>query len=129
REREIQKLAKQEEDLNIRLESTQKEHDKFLRKQGEIAEKLTQVAGMTTEEARTELMSQYEEEAKVDAAQKIRRIEEEANEEAEKRAKRIISIACQRFAGEYVAEQTISSVELPNDEIKGRLIGREGRNI
>lgn len=129
REREIKKLEKQEEELTIKMATTQKEHEKFIRKQGEIAEKLTQVAGMTKEEAKAELMSQYEEEAKVDAAQKIRRIEEEANEEAEKKAKRIISIACQRFAGEYVAEQTISSVELPNDEIKGRLIGREGRNI
>ena len=60
---------------------------------------------------------------------KIKKIEEEANEEAEKRSKRIVGIAIQRFAGEYVAEQTISSVELAGDEIKGRLIGREGRNI
>ena len=59
----------------------------------------------------------------------IRKIEEEAQEESEKRAKRVLSIAMQRFAGEYVAEQTISSVELPGDEIKGRIIGREGRNI
>lgn len=129
REREIKKLEKQEEDLQVRMATTQKEHEKYIRKQGEIAEKLTQVAGMTKEEAKTELMNQYEEEAKVDAAKMIRRIEEEANEDAEKKAKRILSIACQRFAGEYVAEQTISSVELPNDEIKGRLIGREGRNI
>src|SRR5690606_14903919 len=80
-------------------------------------------------EAKAELIKAFEDEAKVDAAQRIRRIEEEANEEAEKRAKRVLSIALQRFAGEYVAEQTISSVELPSDEIKGRLIGREGRNI
>lgn len=129
REREIKKIEKQEEELAMKMATTQKEHEKFIRKQGEIAEKLTQVAGLTKEEAKAELMGQYEEEAKVDAAKMIRRIEEEANEEAEKKAKRIISIACQRFAGEYVAEQTISSVELPSDEIKGRLIGREGRNI
>jgi ribonuclease Y len=84
---------------------------------------------MSKEEVKKELVDIFTEEAKVDAAQLIRKIEEEAQEEAEKRAKRIVGIAIQRFAGEYVAEQTIGTVELPNDEIKGRLIGREGRNI
>lgn len=129
KDQELAKLKQREEDLQKRIQVTEEEEKKYRARQEEITEKLTQVAGMTREEAKTELIRAYEEEAKVDAAQRIRRIEEEANEEADKRAKRVLSIALQRFAGEYVAEQTISSVELPGDEIKGRLIGREGRNI
>ena len=84
---------------------------------------------MTRDEAKKELMDAMENEAKLDASKTIRKIEEEAKEDAEKKAKRVVGIAIQRFAGEYVAEQTISSVQLPSDDVKGRLIGREGRNI
>lgn len=116
-----------------RLENEQKqtlqEREKFLARQNELSDKLTHIAGMSKEEAKTELINAIEEEAKLDGAKMIARVEEEAKEESEKRAKRILSIALQRFAGEFVAEQTITSVELPGDEIKGRLIGREGRNI
>lgn len=129
KDQEVSKLKQREEDLQKRIQVTEEEEKRYRQRQEEISEKLTQVAGMTKEEAKAELIKAFEDEAKVDAAQRIRRIEEEANEEAEKRAKRVLSIALQRFAGEYVAEQTISSVELPSDEIKGRLIGREGRNI
>jgi ribonuclease Y len=129
RDKEMERLKVKEGDLDKKIQEAQKEHHKYLERQGEITEKLSQVAGMTKDQAKSELMKVYEEEAKVDAAQMIRRIEEEANEEADKRAKRILAIAMQRFAGEYVAEQTISTVELNTDEIKGRLIGREGRNI
>ncbi|MCT4643310.1 MAG: ribonuclease Y [Bacteriovoracaceae bacterium] len=109
--------------------ATDNERQKYLAKQNEISEKLVHVAGMSKEEAKAELISAIEEEAKLDAAKMIARVEEDAKEESEKRAKRVLSIALQRFAGEYVAEQTVTSVELPGDEIKGRLIGREGRNI
>jgi ribonuclease Y len=129
KELEVQNLKRKEDELQDKIHRTQQEKDKYLQRQGEIAEKLSQVAQMSKEEAKEELIRVYEEEAKVDAAQKIARIEEEAEEESEKRSKRILGIALQRFAGEYVAEQTITSVELPGDEIKGRLIGREGRNI
>ena len=129
KERELENLKKKEEKLEGEVKSTLAEREKFISKQNEISEKLTSVAGMSKEEAKSELMSAMEEEAKVDAAKMIARIEEEANEESEKKAKRILGIALQRFAGEFVAEQTITSVELPGDEIKGRLIGREGRNI
>jgi ribonucrease Y len=129
RDRELESLKVKENQLNQRIEQVVREEEKYKLKQNEITEKLTHVAGMTKEEAKQELMQVYEEEAKLDAAKRIRKIEEEANEEAEKKAKRIMAIAMQRFAGEFVAEQTISSVELPGDEIKGRLIGREGRNI
>ena len=73
-----------------------------------------------------ELKEAMEEEAKVDFAREYSRLEEEYKEDAESKAKRIIGIAIQRFAGEYVAEKTISSVNLPSDDLKGRLIGREG---
>jgi ribonucrease Y len=129
KDKELEAIKAKETKLDEEVKATLAEREKFLNKQNEISEKLTQVAGMSKEEAKKELMSAMEEAAKVDAAKMIARIEEEANEESEKRAKRILGIALQRFAGEYVAEQTISSVELPGDEIKGRLIGREGRNI
>lgn len=115
-------LASQE----FRLEE---EKRRYKMRQDEIALRLTEVSGLSREDAKKMLMETLTEEAKVDAAKEIRRIEEDAKEDAEKKAKRIMAIACQRFAGEYVAEATIASVELPNDEIKGRLIGREGRNI
>lgn len=102
---------------------------KFKKTEETYTERLLQVANMSKEDVKKELVDIYTEEAKVHAAQVIRQIEEDAKDESEKRAKRILGIAIQRFAGEYVAEQTISSVELPSDEIKGRLIGREGRNI
>jgi ribonuclease Y len=129
KDKDLQEIKNKQEQLEKLRVLTEAEVKKYQSKQEEYIQKLTQVSTMTSEQAKLELMSTIEEEAKVDVAHKIRKIEEEANEEAEKRAKRILGIALQRFAGEYVAEQTISSVELANDEIKGRLIGREGRNI
>ncbi|MBM4348699.1 MAG: ribonuclease Y [Deltaproteobacteria bacterium] len=90
---------------------------------------LENIAKMSSEEAKRLLMESMEEEAKHEAAKGIKRIEDEARETADKKAKEIISLAVQRYAGEYVAEQTVSVVSLPNEEMKGRIIGREGRNI
>jgi len=90
---------------------------------------LENIAKMSSEEAKRLLMESMEEEAKHDAAKRIKRIEEESRELADKKAKEIISLAVQRYAGEYVAEKTVSVVNLPNEEMKGRIIGREGRNI
>ncbi len=97
-----------------------------LREQREMLEK---IANMTAEEAKRHLMLSMEDEAKFEAAKSIKRIEDEAKEEADKKAKNIISLAIQRYASDYVAEATVSVVNLPNDEMKGRIIGREGRNI
>jgi len=91
--------------------------------------KLETISGMSAAEAKKELMATMENEAKHDAAKRIKVIEEEARETADKKAKEIISLAIQRYAGEYVAEKTVSVVPLPSDEMKGRIIGREGRNI
>ncbi len=90
---------------------------------------LENIAKMSSEEAKRLLMESMEEEAKHEAAKRIKKIEDEAKETADKKAKEIISLAVQRYAGEYVAEKTVSVVSLPNEEMKGRIIGREGRNI
>jgi ribonuclease Y len=92
-------------------------------------EKLETISGMSASEAKKELMHVMEDEAKHDAAKIIKQIEEEARETADKKAKEIMALAIQRYAGEYVAERTVSVVPLPSDEMKGRIIGREGRNI
>lgn len=100
--------------------------EKGLREQRQMLEK---IANMTAEEAKRQLMVSMEDEAKFEAAKSIKRIEDEAKEEADKKAKNIISLAIQRYSSDYVAEATVSVVNLPNDEMKGRIIGREGRNI
>lgn len=90
---------------------------------------LEKISGMTSEEAKKILMQSMENEAKHEAAKTIRRIEEEAKETADKMARNILALAIQRYSADYVAEKTVSVVNLPNEEMKGRIIGREGRNI
>jgi len=122
-------LTKREDALRQRdraLEERQAEYDRML---NSVREKLEQVAGMTRDEARKTLVDQMVDEARHDAARHIRQIESEAREESDRRAKKIVSIAIERLAGEFVAERTVSVVPLPSDDMKGRIIGREGRNI
>jgi ribonuclease Y len=95
----------------------------------EERQRLESISGMTSAEAKKALMDIIEDEAKLDAAKRVKVIEEEARETADKKSKEIISLAIQRYAGEYVSERTVSVVALPSDEMKGRIIGREGRNI
>jgi ribonuclease Y len=135
-ERKLEDLEKTESDYKDKAQEIEsdrnelkKDKEKYLNATTEYTLKLENVSGMSKENIKKELVDLYEEEAKLDAARSIKQIEEQAKEEAEKKSKKILSTAIQRFAGEYVAEQTISSVEIPSDEIKGRLIGREGRNI
>ena len=92
-------------------------------------QKLESLAGMTAHEARSQLMHDLEEQARAQAANRIREIKENARREAEREAKNIISLAIQRIAADHTAESTVSVVSLPSDEMKGRIIGREGRNI
>ena len=99
------------------------------RLQAEATQRLEQLAGLTADEARTELMRRMEEQAQADAANKLREIRETARRNADREAKKIVALAVQRIAAEHTAETTVSSVSLPNDEMKGRIIGREGRNI
>ncbi len=98
-------------------------------KEREIPRRLEQVARLSQEEAKTELLKQIHDEAKLESAREVREILETAREDAELQAKRIIGNAVARYAGEFVAERLVSVVALPNDEMKGRIIGREGRNI
>jgi ribonuclease Y len=95
----------------------------------ETRNQLERTAGLTRDEARKQLIQSMVDEAKHEAAKHIRLIEQEAREEADRQAKKIVSIAIERLAGEFVAERTVSVVQLPSDDLKGRIIGREGRNI
>jgi ribonuclease Y len=104
-------------------------HDKLNRMLEEQKEKLEKIAGISSEEAKNHLIQSMEATAKRDAAAVIRKIEEETKRVADKTSREIIAYAVQRYSGEYVAENTVSVVNLPNDEMKGRIIGREGRNI
>ncbi|MGH7846464.1 MAG: ribonuclease Y, partial [Candidatus Binatia bacterium] len=96
---------------------------------GQAKHQLESVAGMTREEAKKTLVDQMVEEAKHESAKRVRIVEEEAKEEADRKAKKIITLAIERLAGDFVTERTVTVMPLPNDEMKGRIIGREGRNI
>ncbi len=95
----------------------------------QVRGQLEQVAGLTREEARRSLIDQMVDEARLQAGKRVRQIEEDAREEADRKARKIMTIAIERLAGEFVAERTVSVVQLPSDDMKGRIIGREGRNI
>ena len=94
-----------------------------------LQEKLVVAAGMSADEAKRELVAAMEDQAKKEASKLALKIETETQAEAEKTAKKVLSVALSRYAGDYVAEKTVSVVALPSDEIKGKIIGREGRNI
>ncbi|MCX6356032.1 MAG: ribonuclease Y [Candidatus Aureabacteria bacterium] len=124
-----QTLARMEQEIHGReggLDRRQKELDVVLE---EERMRLQKVAGLSRDEAKQLLLNKLEDEIRRDAAAMARRIEEEAKETADKQAKKIIALAIQRYGADQVAETTITSVPLPNDEMKGRIIGREGRNI
>jgi len=115
-------LAKNER----RLETKSTEFDTLIEQQ---RAKLEQMAGLTARQAAEELKSSMLDEARMDAAHLVKRIEDEARESADKEAQRIIGTSIQRSASDYIAETTVSVVHLPSDDMKGRVIGREGRNI
>lgn len=115
-------LTKKQKDITQLEEATQGLHEKQL-------QELERISNLTMEDARQILLNNVERDAKHDAAILVRDIEAKAKEEADKRARNIISLAIQRCAADHVAEVTVSVVTLPNDEMKGRIIGREGRNI
>ncbi len=135
-EKRQEAFERREADLNRRDQSL-RTREKSLTDKEEVLQahideartKLEAVAGLTREEAKRSLMDEMIGSARTDAAKHIRIVEEEAREEADRRAKRVVAIAIERLAGEFVAERTVSVIALPNDEMKGRIIGREGRNI
>ncbi|WP_407931693.1 ribonuclease Y [Geomonas diazotrophica] len=124
-----QALAVREQSLVNKEQGLAQKEEKLDALVGEQKAKLEQIAGMTAAEAKKFLMDSMEDEAKLDVAKLIKVMEEEARETADKKAKEILALAMQRYAGEYVAERSVSVVTLPSDEMKGRIIGREGRNI
>lgn len=91
--------------------------------------RMERISGMTFEEAKNILLTNVEQEIRHETAIMVKEMEQQAKDDAEKKAKEIISSAIQRCAADHVAETTVSVVALPNDEMKGRIIGREGRNI
>lgn len=137
------RLVQKEETLDRKMEGIEKKEEILGRKDAEVEKlkvdlsaiysrqvaELEKVSGMTSEEARQILLSDIEKEVQHEAAILIKEIENKAKEEGEKRAKEIITSAIQRCAADHVAETTVAVIPLPNDEMKGRIIGREGRNI
>lgn len=122
-------LTKREQGLVNKEQNLAQKEEKLDQLVVEQRQSLEKISGMTAAEAKKVLLEAMESEAKLDAAKRIKAIEEEAKETADKKSKEILSLAIQRYAGEYVAERTVSVVALPSDEMKGRIIGREGRNI
>jgi len=149
-------IKKQEKRLIQKEENIDRKNDQFEKREREFAQKekllsrreeelsqneahcndlieeqrqqLEIISGLSAEQAKELLIHAMENEARYEGAKLIKRIETEAKEEADKKAKEIIATAIQRYAGDFVAERTVSVVQLPNDEMKGRIIGREGRN-
>lgn len=142
-QRTERRLQQKEEALDRKAEALEKKEEMVAKKEQEVNrlnEKVTElyntqvaelerISGMTTEEAKEYLLNKVKEEIRHEMAMMIKEIEMQAKEEAQKKAKEIISYAIQKCAPDYVAETTVSVVTLPNDEMKGRIIGREGRNI
>ncbi len=128
-DRREQGLAKREEALGQRelaLRVREGEADRLAQEQ---RARLERIAGLTAEDARREILQRVEDEARTQAAALVREIKEQARRNADRDARRIISLAIQRLAAEHTAESTVAAVALPSDEMKGRIIGREGRNI
>ena len=137
------RLVQKEENLDRKIDSLEKKEEVFSRKEADLDKsqerinelyakqliELERVSGLTSEDARTLLLASIEEEIKHEAAILIKEVEQQTKDEADKKAKDIISLAIQRCAADHVTETTVSVVSLPSDEMKGRIIGREGRNI
>jgi len=126
KDRDIERRDHQLSDKEKLIVSKEKDLDRLLQ---EEREKLQSISGMTREEAKQLLLRKLEDEVKQEAALFIKRSEEEAKEKADKEARKIIGLAIQRCAADHTVETTVSVVNLPSDEMKGRIIGREGRNI
>jgi len=140
KEENIDRKTEQLEKRELRISKKEEGIDKIekeLRRKGQECERLIsdqrrqleRLAGISSEQAKHLLIASMESEAKHDAAKMMRRIENEARDDADRKAQGILSLAVKRYAGDYVAEKTVSVVNLPNEEMKGRIIGREGRNI
>ena len=142
-QRSERRVVQKEENLDKKLESIERREAGFAAKEEEInkqkaqiaklneerVQELERISGLTSEQAKEDLLKTVEEDVKLDTAKLIKEMENKAKEEADKKAKDYVVTAIQKCAADHVAETTISVVQLPNDEMKGRIIGREGRNI
>ncbi len=135
-DRKLEMLEGRDKDLGRRLSELGRREKTIAEREGELEKlvgeerrRLEGLAGISAADAKAELVKRLEEEAEADAANRLREIRESARRNAEREAKRIVALAVQRIAAEHTAEITVSAVALPNDEMKGRIIGREGRNI
>jgi ribonuclease Y len=135
-DKKLTQVEQKTKELELKTEKAREEQEKLEVQRAEAkklveeqARKLEELAGLTRDEAKAEIIGQLEYTAKMDAAKMVRRIEDEAQEEALKKARWTITTAIQRVASDVVAEAAVSSVQLPSDDLKGRIIGREGRNI
>jgi ribonuclease Y len=135
-DRQLERLSGREQELDTRTEAvTVRERDserdasEVARRVEETRRRLEQLAGMSQEEAKRELVSALEDAARAEAANSLREIKEQAQRDADREARKITALAIQRMAADLTAETTVSVVQLPSDEMKGRIIGREGRNI
>ncbi|HUP64706.1 MAG TPA: ribonuclease Y [Thermoanaerobaculia bacterium] len=135
-DRKTQQIEKREEDFDQRATRLNEREGQLGQKEKHLEEivdqqrhRLEQISGLTVEEAKRDLVRGIENETKLEAAQLVKRIETEAVELGNIKAKRIIGTAIQRMASDYVAENTVAVVDLPSEDMKGRIIGREGRNI
>jgi len=128
-EQRDKELGRRASDFGRREKAVGDREQELERMVGEERRRLEQMAGMSAQEAKNELIRRIEEEAQADAANRIREIRDAAKRNAEREAKKIVALAIQRIAADHTAETTVSAVSLPNDEMKGRIIGREGRNI
>ena len=135
-DRKIEHQELKEKELNNQEKDYEKRSEKISRQEEELGtliseqkRQLEKISTLTAEQAKELLLRAMENEARYDGAKLIKKIENEAKEEADKKAKRILATAIQRYAADYVAERTVSVVQLPSEEMKGRIIGREGRNI
>ncbi len=135
-EKRADQIQRRESDIESRAEKLGARESKLKDSESAVEElhlaarkRIEEVASLTSEQAKEQILTRVETEARSDIAMRIKKVEEEVQERAEKTAKNIISTAIQRYAGEYSCEKTVTVVPIPNDEVKGRIIGREGRNI
>ena len=128
-ERREQQISTKETELGRRDEALRENESKYQALLAEERQNLERISGMTGEEAKRVLLRHMESEARLEAAAQIKRIEDEAKETADRKAKQILALAVDRCSSDFVAEATVSVVNLPTDDMKGRIIGREGRNI
>jgi ribonuclease Y len=128
-DKRLERLEQREQNLNKRQSKLDKQANDLTKLQEDRMAELQRIAEMTVDEAKEHLLTAVEEEARKDMARVIRQVEAQAREEADERARDVIALAVQRLASEHVSEISVSVVPLPNDEMKGRIIGRNGRNI